>query len=518
MNKQEFVDQLRAILDKGMVPHIDVHEAYNISPEAITNLTVNETGIEFKTNFRGVKVLVSIDYKYILNLRSESKEERKDYIPGTIIPDKKYSENRDIDPSKKENNRVISLPKNFHVAQEFLNNIISRKLTVVFLYNALSFPNNIPADNINDLGIMQAHVEPGYYECMKIIKDKFLSIHFSDKVQLIPLTSILKIGCMETRHAIFFDSTDHKDIEWFDMDEKTKNDSKEVMDKIKSITGKNIYENCPDQDIKNSLLGKQEEGSVMKKQETNKCYKGNTGAYNPKKTDAVSNGKFFSFKIQVKRENGKIYLKEISNGKTCFSSISESVRDDDSTNVMLAKAHLIREVVVQLERGFDKLENPIGSKIKKENSNDAEFKKEKEEVISKDSNDKYDFAERMKKIDDDFRKKLDEFDERRKKSDEDFSARRKKLDDEIARLDIESKERMKKFLENREESNKMIEECHQNISEITKNNPMLADHFEEVKKRLACGDIEGAKKISGSNIEEFIKILGSNDTGKGKTH
>ena len=113
----------------------------------------------------------------------------------------------------------------------------------------------------------------------------------------------------------------------------------------------------------------------MKKHDTHKCYTGSTGGYNPKKADAVANGEFFSFEIQVKRKDGKIYLKEISNGKTYFSSISESIRDDTSTSVMLAKAHLIEQVVIKIETGFNRLENPIGGKKRKDNSNDMEFKK-----------------------------------------------------------------------------------------------------------------------------------------------
>ena len=129
-----------------------------------------------------------------------------------------------------------------------------------------------------------------------------------------------------------------------------------------------------------------------------------------------------------------------------------------------------------------------------------------------------DFSARMKKIDDDFKKSMEELDERRRKFDESFAERKKKFDDEIAKLDSESEARMKKFLETRGKNNKMIEKLQKNIYEITKNNPILADHFEEVKKMLARGDTDGARKISGNNIEEFIEILGRDNPGKGKTH
>ncbi len=113
----------------------------------------------------------------------------------------------------------------------------------------------------------------------------------------------------------------------------------------------------------------------MKKHDTHKFYTGNTGGHNKKKTDAVVNGKYFSFYIQIKREDGKIYVKEISNDKTIFCSILESTRKDTKTNVSLLKSHLISEVLRHLERGFDTLENPIGGRKPKDSANDFQIKK-----------------------------------------------------------------------------------------------------------------------------------------------
>ena len=113
----------------------------------------------------------------------------------------------------------------------------------------------------------------------------------------------------------------------------------------------------------------------IKKQNINKYYGGSKGRYSRKRTDAFTKGEIFSFEIQVKRKNGKIYLKEISNNRSIYSSISESVRNDTSLDVMLAKSHLMREIVMELEKGFDRLENPIGSRKLKDSTNDFQFKK-----------------------------------------------------------------------------------------------------------------------------------------------
>lgn len=128
MKKQEFIDQLRYILDNNMVPFIDVQEAYNISPKAIRNFKATETGIEFKADFQGVGMSVKIDYKYILRLRAESKEEHKKSIPGTwtLEKDDEVKINEEGAIMHDKNTENILLPKQFIIAQKFLENIIKK--------------------------------------------------------------------------------------------------------------------------------------------------------------------------------------------------------------------------------------------------------------------------------------------------------------------------------------------------------------------------------------------------------
>jgi type IV secretory pathway VirB9-like protein len=112
-----------------------------------------------------------------------------------------------------------------------------------------------------------------------------------------------------------------------------------------------------------------------KKKETNNFYSGAKGIFSMKRTKAFTNGEIFTFEIQVRRKNGKIYLKEISNNRSIYSLVSESVREDNISDVMLAKAHIINELVMKIEKGFNRKENPIGGRKVTDSANDSLIKK-----------------------------------------------------------------------------------------------------------------------------------------------
>ena len=100
----------------------------------------------------------------------------------------------------------------------------------------------------------------------------------------------------------------------------------------------------------------------------------NINKYCEKTSDQVINGHFFSFEIRVRRKNGKIYLREKSNEKSIFCEVTNWIRDDSKDNVLLIKQSLIYKFLGELEKGFDRLENPIGGKKKKVKSiNDTIF-------------------------------------------------------------------------------------------------------------------------------------------------
>ncbi len=103
-------------------------------------------------------------------------------------------------------------------------------------------------------------------------------------------------------------------------------------------------------------------------------YTGNQGTCSEKITHSFAIGKAFSFEVQIKRKNGRLYIKEISDNRSIYSTITESVRKDDKTNVRFAKCYLIEKFFLKLERDFNRLENPIENTIKN-SSNDIEFKK-----------------------------------------------------------------------------------------------------------------------------------------------
>ena len=104
-----------------------------------------------------------------------------------------------------------------------------------------------------------------------------------------------------------------------------------------------------------------------------RCYSGSKGNYSRKRNDSAINGDIFSFEVRIRRENGKIHVKEISDNRTLYSSVIESVRDDNLTDIMLLKCHLISEFLRHIEGGFNR-RNERMEKIKK-SSNDAEIKK-----------------------------------------------------------------------------------------------------------------------------------------------
>ncbi len=114
---------------------------------------------------------------------------------------------------------------------------------------------------------------------------------------------------------------------------------------------------------------------ITKKEKGGKFYSGKEGRYSIKTTESFSNGERFNFEIQVKRINGKIYLKEIYDNKSIYSRIAESVRYDTQSQIKLAKSHLVYHFVMAIEEGFYRLENPIGKRVIKNSSNDIEFKK-----------------------------------------------------------------------------------------------------------------------------------------------
>ncbi|MCD6039958.1 MAG: hypothetical protein K0S27_1358 [Gammaproteobacteria bacterium] len=226
----------------------------------------------------------------------------------------------------------------------------------------------------------------------------------------------------------------------------------------------------------------------MKKVNRHKYYSGNPGGYDPKKNASIINGELFTFDIQIKRKNGKIYVRETSNARTAFSRISESVRDDTKMNVSLLKSHLMSEVLQELERGFDRVENPIG-KSNPEPSNNATFKPkdiaQQNNISTSIHKPPNDLAKKIKEINDNFEEEIEKSVQRIKKLDE----RDEEIEDSLK---------------------KKLEECSQKVEILLQLKEVVlmgenSEKKEALIKELEKLGVEGLDVIKADNFSDGIE-------------